>query len=225
MPPFIASFDPIKTRVMDFHAQLESLQVRMHQHHSHSSFGESFIAFAIDAPKRYRADNSDAEYMFFIDPIPITRTLDTHGYQIVADPQLPSLMFHAWAKQVIDCIQLTICGDWPARDLCVFRSFLQACTTRQLSFIAVDFNWAEPLHALKHSLADFNTLYVVIAGVAFPDLNSCATLENAIQAAYPNIKNLYFGNEIRPKTTCQALLLGEFQPSTSKLDATTQLTI
>lgn len=205
----IASLEPVKTRVIDFQTQRESMQMRMYQNHPTSNFGESFITFAIDAPESYRLEDSAAEFVFFIDPQPTKRELGCNGYQIVANPLMPSISFPGWANQVIDCVHLTTCGDWPGRDLQDFREFLQACQSRQLSFSIVDFDWAEPLQLLNQPLAGFRTLYVVILGDAFPDLNSCAALVNTIEVSNPNIVELRFGNEIRPKAPFKALLLGE----------------
>jgi hypothetical protein len=201
---------PLRMRVMDFNSRCESIHTQLTWRNRRALLGLSDIAFAINAPLEYQADDDGADSVFFIDPTPRSRNLGRCGYLIVPEPHIASTDFQPWSKQVVRYVRHAAFGcDWPGRNYADFRQFLAISRGRQLRFTLLDFDYASPLPLLHLPNYDFRTLYLLFIDNELPDLHVICELAEAIEEMNPHLETMVFGTTILPDEPARVMLLGE----------------
>jgi hypothetical protein len=201
---------PLRMRVMDFNSRCESIHTQLNWEERRTLLGPSDIAFAINAPLHYLADDDGAYSVLFVDPAHHPRDLGRHGYQIVAEPHIASTGFRTWSEQVVRYVRHAAFGcDWPGRNHADFRQFLVSSRGRQLRFVLSDFDYASPMPLLNLPSHDFRTLYLLFIDNEMPDLHAITELAEAVDEMNPNLEAMVFGTAILPDEPARVMLLGE----------------
>lgn len=201
---------PLRMRVMDFNSRCESIHTQLNWKDQRTLLGPSDIAFAINAPLQYSADDDGACSVFFIDPVHQPRDLGRRGYQIVAEHHIASTEFRAWSEQVIRYTRHAAFGcDWPGRNHADFRQFLACSKGRQLRFSLSELDYANPLPLLHLPSHDFRTLYLLFIDNEMPDLHATSELAETVEELNPNLEVMVFGTAILPDEPARVMFLGE----------------
>lgn len=201
---------PVRMRVMDFNGHCESIHTQLTWKGQRTLLGRSDIAFVINAPEQYLADDDGADFVFFIDPTPRSRDLNRCGYQIVPEPHIATTDFQRWAEQVICYIRYAVIGcDWPGRNYRDFCQFITSSLGRQLRFVLMDFDHAAPLPLLQLPSQNFRTLYLLFIDNELPDLHAVNELAAAVEEINPHLETMVFGTKVLPDEPAKVMLLGE----------------
>ncbi|MCQ2031205.1 hypothetical protein [Stutzerimonas zhaodongensis] len=111
---------PLRMRIMDFNSGYESIHTQINWKNQRTLLGASDLAFAINAPLDYLADDDGANYVFFVETTPRSRDLGRGGYQIVAEPHIAATEFQAWSETVVRYVRIAALGcEWPGRNYTV----------------------------------------------------------------------------------------------------------
>ena len=205
---------PLRIRVMDFNSRCESIHTQLTWNDQRALLGRSDIAFVINAPLQYRADDDGADSVFFLDPAARSRDLGRCGYQIVAEPHTASTDFPRWSEQVVRYVRHAAFGcNWPGRDYTDFRQFLATSQGRQLRFSLIDFDYGSPLPLLGLPSYDYRTLYLLLIDNELPNLHVTCELAEAVQEMNPHLETMVFGTVILPDEPARVMLLGETKAS------------
>ncbi|HCF3807572.1 hypothetical protein ACIUZJ_03065 [Pseudomonas aeruginosa] len=209
LSPFIAPL-PLRLRVMDFNSRCESIHTQLNWENQRTLLGSSDVAFVINAPLHYLADDDGASSVFFIDPTPRARDLGRRGYQIVQEPNIASTEFPAWSERVVRYVRHAALGcDWPGRNYSDFCQFLSYSRGRQLRFALSDFDYASPLPLLHLPCHDFRMLYLLLIDNEMPDLHALSELAEVVEEMNPHLEAMVFGTAILPDEPAKVMLLGE----------------
>lgn len=201
---------PLRLRVMDFNLRCESIHTQLNWEHQRTLLGFSDIAFVINAPLHYLADDDGASHVFFIEPAPRARALGRRGYQILPAPHIASTEFQAWSAKVVRYVRHAALGcDWPGRNYTDFCQFLSHSRGRQLHFSLSDFDYTSPLPLLHLPCHDFRTLYLLLIDNETPDLHALCELAEVVEEMNPNLEVMVFGTAILPDEPAKVMLLGE----------------
>ncbi|ENI8200877.1 TPA: hypothetical protein ACP31I_004008 [Pseudomonas aeruginosa] len=201
---------PLRLRVMDFNARCESIHTQLNWEGQRTLLGSSDIAFAINAPLHYLADDDGADNVFFVDLSPRSRDLGRRGYQIVPGGHISSTEFPAWSEQVVRYVRHAALGcDWPGRNYTDFCQFLSYSQGRQLHFALADFDYASPLPLLHLPCHDFRTLYLLLIDNEMPDLHVLSELADVVEEMNPHLEAMVFGTAVLPDEPAKVMLLGE----------------
>lgn len=201
---------PLRLRVIDFNSRCESIHTQLNWESQRTLLGPSDIAFAINAPLHYLADDDGANSVFFVDPTPRPRDLGRHGFQIVPGRHITSTEFQVWSAQVVRHVRHAALGcEWPGRNYADFCQFLSYSRGRQLHFSLADFDYASPLPLLHLPCHDFRTLYLLLIDNEMPDLHVLSELAEVVEEMNPRLEAMVFGTAILPDEPAKIMLLGE----------------
>ncbi len=201
---------PLRMRIMDFNSGCESVHTQLNWKNQRTLLGASDIAFAINAPLDYLADDDGANNVFFVETTPRSRDLGRRGYQIVSGPHIAATECQAWSELVVRYVRIAALGcEWPGRNYTDFRQFLAYSRGRQLHFSLSDIDYACPLPLLHLPSNDFRTLYVLLIDSEIPDLYTVSELAEVVEEMNPSLETMVFGTAIQPNMPPRVMLLGE----------------
>lgn len=205
---------PLRMRIMDFTSGYESIHTQIEWKNQRTLLGASDIAFAINAPLDYLADDDGANYVFFVETTPRSRDLGRGGYQIVAEPHIAATEFQAWSERVVGYVRIAALGcEWPGRNYTDFRQFLTHNKGRQLHFSLSDIDYSCPLPLLDLPSKDFRTLYLLLIDNEIPDLYTLSELAEAVEEMNPRLEAMVFSSAIQPNAPARVMFLGETSTS------------
>lgn len=201
---------PLRMRIMDFNSGYESIHTKIKWKNQRTLLGASDIAFAINAPLDYLADDDGASSVFFVEPTHRSRDLGRRGYQIVSEPHITGTDFQVWSETVVRYVRIAALGcEWPGRNYTDFRQFLTYSKGRQLHFSLSDIDYACSLPLLDLPSKDFRTLYLLLIDSEIPDVYALSELAEVVEEMNPSLETMVFGTAIQPNMPAKVMFLGE----------------
>lgn len=197
-------------RTMDFDTCDESLHAKFWRDAPKAVLGPCDVCFAINAPLNFAPTDTGAQVIFYLDPVPQNRQLDSLSYQIIHQAKCPKEQFRDWAELVMPYLrEALIGGGLVGTDFADFRSVLGESGSRQLQCELIDYKhpWKVPEAQLQE--LRFRTLFASLFGSADLSLPMYLELDEALCRLNPDLTLHKLGLKVYPCEPPMLLLLGE----------------